>query len=1150
MAKIIVTTAVSAIVLTFVAGAIVETETVEQKDWPDYFPDIAEHPSVYEPEFYEVNTSYVTPHTPWARPYYGGKIRALVVAPRMAQRDTVELAQRLDMDFDVICAFSRLRLGGSQAGRYDMPVSFSEAEQRLKLDELLKKDYDVIIIGKMSANAIPPELQTRIKEKVAGGMGLVISYFSGEEQAVMPAWVRNATPCATEDGEKICAGAPFTALDIWTEYKSTKKAAGKLVKCLKLGKGRIVVLHIGGNALRGYLVPQPAKFREEIKLWPVDYYVSLAVRATAWAAGKSPVGKVECSADSKTLTVKVEGITDGWDEVEMKARDKWGNEVYRTLGRDTARTLPDLANGEYVADAIVRKGGKTLNWASTVFKIEKANWIISLEASPRGVKPNEEFTVKVKLNAAMKEKGVLAVQAEDMHGRLIALLKCDLAVGQDGIELRGKFDNPMSNLVRIFAVLRAGEKIISKGEAWLAVNLPYPADDFGFVCWDLASPEYNWYYARTELAKLGVDSSYGGSSYQQAWILATGNFHSIPYMTRYAISRGTPGGRHERAPCLSDPEYIKKEQAQIRKAVEEMSVFGASGYSLGDENDLSLNDYEVCFSPSCRAAFREYARKTYGGNLEAANAEWGVTNTSWDEIEPMPLWEARAKKQPARWVDFRSSMEEVFLKIHHAGAETIKSVDAGALVGFDGGFNTTSFTGYDWWKLSRILDVWGIYPDHLQTEILRSFHRPTARTGRWYGGYYNITRFEEYARWEPWYDLFHEMNNVWWFNIIGTDGGGPQAEDTMNPASFKPFPMLAATAEETREIKAGIGRLLLGCRRDADGIAILYSQASMHAATFYSMNHKPADSQLDFIKILEDLGYGYRFVSYEQVKDGILDKEKYRLLILPGAVALSKGEREQVKTFMDKGGKAIADDIPGTYDDHGKEIQDDAWLSVVGAKVNVIGPVIRNYRRKAPYAGAIRRYFSKTLRGMGIEPEIMIKTEGNAVYEGEFAVFKDGDAMYLGLLRDHTPLKSAQKAEIILPKKGHIYDLRCGKYLGNTAMIKTALKPGRAGLWAVLPEKAGELKLDGDNEIRAGEKVKFRICVNDNYRHVVRVNVFDADGRMRNEYAQNVVCGNGSAEYVLPLALNDGQGEWTIFARDILGGSTVQHKLIIRIEKI
>ena len=46
-----------------------------------------------------LTTDYVTPHVAWANPYYRGKTRILVIAPTWSQRETVELAERLAVDF-------------------------------------------------------------------------------------------------------------------------------------------------------------------------------------------------------------------------------------------------------------------------------------------------------------------------------------------------------------------------------------------------------------------------------------------------------------------------------------------------------------------------------------------------------------------------------------------------------------------------------------------------------------------------------------------------------------------------------------------------------------------------------------------------------------------------------------------------------------------------------------------------------------------------------------------------------------------------------------------------------------------------------------------------------------------------------------------
>ena len=50
----------------------------------------------------EMTGQIVTPHVKWARPLVGGPVRTLVVGKRWDQRETVELAQRLEMDYQTV----------------------------------------------------------------------------------------------------------------------------------------------------------------------------------------------------------------------------------------------------------------------------------------------------------------------------------------------------------------------------------------------------------------------------------------------------------------------------------------------------------------------------------------------------------------------------------------------------------------------------------------------------------------------------------------------------------------------------------------------------------------------------------------------------------------------------------------------------------------------------------------------------------------------------------------------------------------------------------------------------------------------------------------------------------------------------------------
>ena len=1142
-----------------------DTVSVNQKDWPQYFPNIECHPSVYEPEFGEVDMSYESPHTKWAKPYSQGKIRVLVIAPRVCHRDTVELAQRLDMEFDAFCSYNTQRLGGEKfegtryapigygtMGGYSTPVGYDQEEQLKRLNKLLDKKHDVIILGKMSWSAFPKEIEEKILNQVKNGTGLIISFAGGRA----PLALRRVQPIREAQIKLMAGGIPFTVLDSWKRFKTNEEAISEIVSLKKLGKGKVVILNIGGSPSNTFFVPPPPE-KPQIKLWQLDYYFSLAAKAVLWAADKFPKENIDFVIRDHIVEIKNTGIEEPFS-LYFRVRDDFGDIVYEKESRENTFKLPELAAGEYIVDVILKAKGKCLNWGSTSFEINRDVIIQSVDVAPKIIEPGTKLLLNTTLSHKAQQDFSLRIELVDIFGRLIGDIKEKVLVDQNTVKTEFLLKNPLGNLIRLNAALYDKEQKLSHFETWIPVKLPYPGDDFGFVCWNLVSNEYLWYYARKELYKLGVDSSYGwywGSNWLQSWTAATASFHIIPYMTRYAISKTTEGPYHARIPCLSDPVYIKEQQQKLRWIAKEANPFAPTAYSLGDENDLSLNDHEVCFSKSCRKSFREYVKGVYI-TLDALNREWDTSYDSWEQIEPIPLEEAREKSQPARWVDFRMHMENVFLDIHRIGKETVRSIDPDALVGFDGGFDITSFTGYDWWKLSRVLDVWGVYPDHLQSEILRSFHKKEAKTGRWYGGYNHLTRFIEYAHWEPWYDLFHEMNNIWWFNIILDSNGTVQAEDTLNPASFKPFPILKASSEEALEIKSGIGKLLLGCRRDTGGIAILYSQPSLHASTFYAEYGNPNDSQYNFIRVLEDLSYQYRFISYEQLKEGILQKEGYRLLILPCSIALSNKEKEQIYSFIEKGGRVIADIKPGIYDEHGKAVEDLKWEKFVKGKV--IGKVLRGYKRDNPEASEMRVVFSKKLKELGIKPEFTVVLNTGEVYEGELATFTplernprgretypnfltgftEGDVRYIGLLRYHSPKIKEQRAQVKLPQKVHIYNIRTRKYVGYRDRINTDLKAGMAGLWAILPQKVSQLNLKINPETILGKEVSYSIELRSPERHVIRVEVFDPEGLMQKHYCQNLNLNNGKAKGIIPLALNEKEGYWRIKVHDVASGTS------------
>lgn len=72
------------------------------------------------------------------------------------------------------------------------------------------------------------------------------------------------------------------------------------------------------------------------------------------------------------------------------------------------------------------------------------------------------------------------------------------------------------------------------------------------------------------------------------------------------------------------------------------------------------------------------------------------------------------------------------------------------------------------------------------------------------------------------------------------------------------------------------------------------------------------------LRVINDLGLQSKMVSSEQLANGVLEKDKFKVLLLPLCQALSSAEVTALKSFVQGGGHVIADILPGVMDEHGK----------------------------------------------------------------------------------------------------------------------------------------------------------------------------------------------------------------------------------------
>jgi hypothetical protein len=115
---------------------------------------------------------YETPHVKWARPYHRGKIKALVLIDGRYQREVIELAQRIDLDFDSTFLY-RTEVGESLSDYYGK-TTVDDLE--LGLARLLSEnpDWQVLVMAGHMFRYFNEDQRRHVEQKIKDGAGLVV----------------------------------------------------------------------------------------------------------------------------------------------------------------------------------------------------------------------------------------------------------------------------------------------------------------------------------------------------------------------------------------------------------------------------------------------------------------------------------------------------------------------------------------------------------------------------------------------------------------------------------------------------------------------------------------------------------------------------------------------------------------------------------------------------------------------------------------------------------------------------------------------------------------------------------------------------------------------------------------------------------------
>jgi len=432
-----------------------------------------------------------------------------------------------------------------------------------------------------------------------------------------------------------------------------------------------------------------------------------------------------------------------------------------------------------------------------------------------------------------------------------------------------------------------------------------------------------------------------------------------------------------RYPCVNDPKYVQMLTKRVKEVVEHHKKASSSEYMFDQETSYTIpwgrrgkyanvgDTGEVCFCPYCRKYFQEYLRKEYG-TIAAANKEYGTVYEAFDEIQPVPMEEAVTNASLAPlWIDFRMSQDSAYCELYAKAEKAVTDVQPEARAGdvCPIAFGYRTFEATDLWKMSRWRRWYHPYP-RLSGQMNMDFALPGSMIS---DGEYLLSsrsRSVEYLSRKPWEGLF--MGCRFFKCYFGMRGGTILGHD------YSVYRDLEALFAQHREIRSGMGKLIIESERFNGDVAVLYSIASVHKWNLRTgdiASNEMSDNVDAWVALLTD-GHGpYKFISYAQLADGILSREKFGLLLLPWCQALSPAETEAIKRFVNDGGTVLADLRPGVCDGHGKPYDASPLDEVFGVVQNTKQPAVKQGIINVPRAeGTEPEFFGMMLADLSIRP--------------------------------------------------------------------------------------------------------------------------------------------------------------------------------------
>lgn len=617
--------------------------------------------------------------------------------------------------------------------------------------------------------------------------------------------------------------------------------------------------------------------------------------------------------------------------------------------------------------------------------------------------------------------------------------------------------------------------------------------------------------------------------------------------------------------------------------------FGSPLYVLTGENYLcgegqmpdsgALGIENSCFCPLCTKKFQDWCRKQYNNDLTALNAEWGSNLKSWDDARGILLKEAVDKNQLPRWVDFRYFMRsevwsQCFIDWSDMMTRFIPEAQTGRV-----GHSHHDFTKYrDQMTSSKLYmgsgDENPEWNELMTAELLQSFSRKPSfllASESMTFWTHNLQTPLNNERW-PWKVLFLGLNGFDWERGFPVDFG-MGGESCLTLDMSRPLPFFKNISNELLFIQQGIGKLTLASKPYRSKVAMLWAPYNHYISRLYPFQERgftggpcynievTGGAPSDCLALMNSIRMRPTIVAPEDIYEQGLEKRGFKVLLLPYNKGMSIAEAKAIKDFARKGGLVIADNTPGIYSEHGRELKESrlkelfpvmnkstitpygkgyaAYLPM-GFNRYVVRFAKRDYTGTDTVASLIKKYAGET------PPVEILDARGIPRRDTFMPVFHKGSTTLLGLLRvSSSEGNNPEDTTVVLKKSCHIWDIRKKSYLGykDKFKLRLDLHPYFYALLPVCPEK---MSITSEkNKIKPGEdaiitgKVDFssgnRSDI-DALAQAAQVRVYGPDKQEQEWFRQNIVFEGSEFKVILPISYSAKGGRYTVEVEHALTG--------------